>query len=272
MKKRKSAVRTNIESMTTLEPDKPDYENETKTTMEMEKDLVYLQSKLTDFRKIDTKVLVSPFISKSESIAKAKPKLPQFFIPSVIVLLLQHLAVTFAGLSIVREFRSGAAELFRVSPLRPLEMILGKYLGYLMVGIMVAAALTAALLYGLKMPPLGDMRYLAGVLSVLLFASLSVGFTLSLLAKTETQAIQYTMIFLLVSIFFSGFLLNLELLWQPIRVISWILPATYGIRLVQDNILRGETPDILLLALLATIGVYFFVVSYRILRTRLAHS
>jgi ABC-2 type transport system permease protein len=139
-----------------------------------------------------------------------------------------------------------------------------------MLGALVAAILTAAFLFGLKLPMQGDLRYLAAVLGILLFSSLSIGFTLSLLAKTETQAIQYTMIFLLVSIFFSGFLLNLELLWEPIRLVSWLLPATYGIRLAQDNILRGETPDLFLLALLATMGVYFFIVSYRILRKRVA--
>ncbi len=272
MRKRRQALHGNVESLSSLNPDQTDYLTEARTAAEIERDLTFVQARLTDFRKINTRVLISPFTSKAASIAKSEPKLPQFFIPSVIVLLLQHLAVTFAGLSIVREFRSGAAELFRVSPVRPLEIILGKYLGYFIVGVLVAAILTTALLFGLKMPILGDLRYLAVALAVLLFASLSMGFTLSVLAKTETQAIQYTMIFLLVSIFFSGFLLNLELLWEPIRIISWILPATYGIKLAQDNILRGEAPDLFLLALLTTIGAYFFVVSYRILRKKLAST
>ena len=269
---RRKVLRENVESLGTFQPDKTDYLTEARTAAEIERDLTYVDARLTQIRRIDPKVLVSPFTTRASTIAKIKPELPQFFIPSVIVLLLQHLAITFASLSVVREFRSGAAELFRISPLRPLEMMLGKYLGYFMVGALVAAILTAALLFGLKLPIQGDLRILAGILSLLLFASLSIGFTLSLLAQTETQAIQYTMIFLLVSIFFSGFLLNLELLWEPIRIVSWLLPATYGIRLAQDNILRGETPDLFLLALLATIGVYFFVVSYRILRKRVAQA
>jgi ABC-2 type transport system permease protein len=270
IRKRRTELLANTQALTTIKPDQPDYASEGRMVADIENDLTYLQLRLTRFRKIDPRVLISPFTSKAISIAKSKPQLPQYFIPSVIVLLLQHLAVSFTGLSIVREFRTGAAEIFRVSPLRPLELMLGKYLGYFIIGAIVAALLTAALLFGLKMPILGDVRYLAAILAVLLFASMSIGFTLSLLAKTETQAIQYTMIFLLVSIFFSGFLLNLELLWEPIRLISWILPATYGIRLTQDNLLRGETPDLFLLALLATIGAYFFVVAYRILRKRIA--
>lgn len=270
IRRRRQVLEANVQSLSAVNPDQADYSNETATAAEIEKDLGYIQTSLTEIRRIDPRVLISPFTTKASSIAKSTPELQQFFIPSVIVLLLQHLAITFTGLSIVREFRTGAAEIFRVSPLRPIELLIGKYIGYFMVSAIVAVLLTAALLYGLKMPILGDLRYLAGVLAVLLFASMSIGFTLSLLAKTETQAIQYTMIFLLVSIFFSGFLLSLDLLWEPIRLISWILPATYGIRLAQDNILRGLPPDLLLLALLATIGAYFFVVAYRILRKRIA--
>jgi ABC-2 type transport system permease protein len=272
IRQRRQAIQQNVSTLADLPEDKPDYLTEQRNAAEIEKDLVYIQARLIEFRKIDSRVLVSPFTSKAATIAKSKPQLSQFFIPSVIVLLLQHLAITFASLSVVREFRSGAAELFKISPLRPLELILGKYFGYFIVGAVVASALTAALLIGLRMPMLGDIRYLVVVLSVLLFASMSIGFTFSLLATTEIQAIQYTMIFLLVSIFFSGFLLNLHLLWEPIRLISWILPATYGIRLAQDVILRGEVPDLLLLALLATLGAYFFVISYRILRNRLANA
>jgi ABC-2 type transport system permease protein len=270
IRERKTSLRQNVNALAVLKPDQPNYTGEARTAAEVERDLTYLQARLTDFRRVDSKVLLQPFVSKSVTIAKSRPQLPQFFIPSVIVLLLQHLAITLAGLSIVREFRTGAAELFRVSPVRALELLLGKYIGYFIVGSLVAFFLTSAFILGLKMPMYGDWRYFALVLALLIFSSLSIGFTLSLLAKTETQAIQYTMIFLLVSIFFSGFLLNLQLLWPPIRVISWLLPATYGIRLSQDVMLRGETPDLFLLALLATLGAYFFVVAYRVLRKQIS--
>jgi ABC-2 type transport system permease protein len=269
LRNRKIALRQNLNALSDIKEKQVDYKGEARTAAEIERDLTYLQARLTDFRKMDSKVFLQPFVSKSATIAKTKPQLPQFFTPAVIVLLLQHFAITFAGLSVVREFRGGTAELFRVSPVRSLEVLLGKYAGYMIVGALVAVFLIGALVLGLKMPMFGDWRYFSLVLAVLLFTSLAIGFTFSLLAKTETQAIQYTMIFLLISIFFSGFLLNLQLLWPPIRVISWLLPATYGIRLTQDIMLRGETPDLLLLALLATLGAYFFVISYRMLRQRI---
>jgi ABC-2 type transport system permease protein len=270
IRKRKDSLSQDATALSQIQEGEQDYSNESRAAEEIERDLLYIQGRLSSFRQIDSRVLIQPFVSNTRSVAPSHPQLSQYFIPSVIVLLLQHLAITLAGLSIVREFRTGAAELFRVSPLRCLELLIGKYIGYFIVGALVAFFLTAALLLGLKMPMLGDWRFFSLLMATFLFTSLALGFTFSLLATTETQAIQYTMIFLLVSIFFSGFLLNLQLLWPPIRVISWLLPATYGIRLAQQIMLRGETPDFFLLALLFTLGVYFFVISYRLLRKRFA--
>jgi ABC-2 type transport system permease protein len=270
MRKRKDALQQKTLSMSQVQEGKQDYSNEEKTAEEMERDLLYLQANLARLQQIDSRTLIQPFVSQTRSAARSHPQLSQYFIPSIIVLLLQHLSITLAGLSVVREFRTGAAELFQVSPLRSLELLLGKYLGFLIVGAVAAFFLTVVLSMGLKLPMLGDWRYLGAVMITLLFCCLAIGFTFSLLAQTEAQAIQYTMIFLLLSIFFSGFLLNLQLLWPPIRVISWLLPATYGIRLAQQIMLRGQPPDLFLLALLFTLGAYFFVVSYRLLRRRFA--
>jgi ABC-2 type transport system permease protein len=80
--------------------------------------------------RLDPSVLVSPFKVKTQDIAPVQPTLTQFFAPAVIVLLLQHLAITFGALSIVRERLLGSMELFRVSPLAPIETLTGKYLSY----------------------------------------------------------------------------------------------------------------------------------------------
>ncbi|HLE14445.1 MAG TPA: ABC transporter permease [Anaerolineales bacterium] len=59
--------------------------------------------------------------------------------------------------------------------------------------------------------------------------ALGAGFVISLISQTDTQAVQYTMLLLLASIFFSGFFLDLRLMWEPLSILSRILPATYGI-------------------------------------------
>jgi len=101
----------------------------------------------------------------------------------------------------------------------------------------------------------------AVVILVLLFTSLGLGFLISLVAKTDMQAVQYAMFLLLGSIFFSGFFLDLRYLWEPVRVISWVLPATYGIKMLQDTALRGAPINALVLFSLLGIGVGLFMIS-----------
>jgi ABC-2 type transport system permease protein len=121
----------------------------------------------------------------------------------------------------------------------------------------------------LKMPMLGEWGNYALVLLTLLFTALGMGFLISLLARTEMQAMQYAMFVLLGSVFFSGFFLDLRYLAEPVRTVSWLLPATYAIRLLQFIMLRGSPIDIFLYAALLGIGVLLFIIAWAILRLRL---
>ncbi|MGZ5385329.1 MAG: ABC transporter permease, partial [Acidimicrobiia bacterium] len=72
---------------------------------------------------------------------------------------------------------------------------------------------------------------------------LGAGFVISAVARTESEAVQYAMMALLVSIFFSGFFISLDRLIEPVRVLSYLLPATYGIAALKDVAFLGEAPD-----------------------------
>jgi ABC-2 type transport system permease protein len=70
------------------------------------------------------------------------------------------------------------------------------------------------------------------------------------------------MLLLLASIFFSGFLLDLRLMVEPIRRISWALPATYGIRMLQDVMLRGHVYALPLMLGISGIGIGLFIIDW----------
>jgi len=208
----------------------------------------------------------------AKGVAIIQPRLTDYFAPGVIVLLLQHLAVTFAALSIVRDHRLGTMELFRVSPASSAEILVGKYLSYLLFGGLLATILSMLVVFGLQVPMLGDWLSYGLVIAALLFACLGIGFVISLAAQTESQAIQYVMIVLLASVFFSGFFLSLRLLWDGVRVVSWGLPATSGIILLQDIMLRGGPPNPVLLGGLAALGVSLFLIAFNLLRRAMARG
>ena len=105
----------------------------------IEEDLVELHAIAGDLQAVDPAVLVSPFTVGTEVVGAVEARLTDFYAPGVIALLLQHLAITFAALSLVREPALGATELFVVAPLRTGETLIGKYLGFAVVAAVVGA-------------------------------------------------------------------------------------------------------------------------------------
>ena len=236
---------------------------------ELETDLTTANEQLTTFRSLGSSVLVNPFNADTTPLSNIIFTPTEFFAPAVIVLLLQHLSITFASLSIVRERRSGIIELFRVAPISAFETLIGKFLSYLLFEILLAGVITFLAVWLLKVPMNGQWTSYALAVIVLLFTSLGVGFLISLISQTDTQAVQYSMLLLLASIFFSGFFLDLRLMWEPMKVLAWSLPATYGIRMLQDIMLRGASAPAMLLQGLALIGVALFFVNWAMLRQRM---
>jgi ABC-2 type transport system permease protein len=238
-------------------------------TKEGQQGLSDLPADMSELTSMSSSVLVSPFTAEFYGLAEVQFTAVGFLTPAVIILLLQHLAVTISALSIVREQRSGIMELFKVAPITALEALISKYVSYLLFGAVIAAVLTALVVWGIGVPVLGNWVHYALALLVVLFASLGAGFVISLVSETEIQAVQNAMLLLLASIFFSGFFLDLRLLWEPMQALAWSLPATYGIRMMQDVMLRGYPLPVLVFTGIFAIGVGLFLVSYFLLKRRM---
>ncbi|MCA9872943.1 MAG: ABC transporter permease [Ardenticatenaceae bacterium] len=229
---------------------------------EMETSLDKLDNMLQVFQETDPAVLVTPFQSKTLSITQATIEPLHFYVPAVIALLLQHLAITLAGLSIINEKLSGAMEMFRAGPVSAFEMLFGKYTSYMLLIGVLAAVLTGLIVWGLRVPQLGLWANYVLVLLALLLASLGIGFNISLSARSRSQAIQYGMLTLLAAIFFSGFFLPLYRLAMYVRIVSWLLPATYGTVMLKNVMLRGQAPGVLLLVVLSGMALVLFLLAW----------
>jgi ABC-2 type transport system permease protein len=266
------SIQNSSANTTDIQAGQTNFSNEIQALSKTELDLASLQDKLNQFKQISPVISVSPFASETSGIAPVTLTPLDFFTPGVIVLLLQHIAVTIASLSIVRERRSGAMELFRVSPISAGEALIGKYLSYLIFGVFLAAVLALLLAYGLKIPMLGRWSDFAIVAIAVIFASLGYGFVISLIAQTESQAVQLAMIMLLLSVFFSGFLLDLRYFADPVKIISWLLPTTYGSVLLQNIMLRGNPLILIYILGLAGIGLALFVISWLLMKRQMSHE
>ena len=231
-------------------------------------DLDSMEGELSVFQEMEPEVLVNPFVASIENVQGINVDFSHYYVPGVVALLLQHLALTFAALSLVRERTLGSVELFRVSPLTAGEALIGKYLAYLLLGGLVGAALTAAAVAGFGFQIAGPMAWYAGTIFLVLMASLGAGFVISAVARTESEAVQYAMIALLVSIFFSGFFISLDRLIGPVRAISFLLPATYGIAAMQDIAFLGEAPDPFLVGGAALLAFVLLLSAWSLMRRR----
>ena len=263
------AATSNEQLSADYEKDKTDYNEEITGLTQVENDLVELRTQLAEFTSISPSVLTRPFISQTASINPVEIQSMDFFVPGVVVLLLQHIMITLAALSIVRERRAGTMELFRVSPIKSGEILFGKYLSYTLIGVFIMAVLGLLLRFGLKAPMLGAWTDALWVVLALTFASLGIGFFISLISSTESQAVQFSMIALLFSVFFSGFFLDLRYLMVPVKYISYAIPATYGTQLLQNIMLRGQPMFLWTVLSLAGIGLLMFIISWFMLQRRM---
>ncbi len=243
-----------------------DYLEKVKTLTKLETDVSTIKERLQEFAGINPQILVSPFRSEVTNMALVGATVTDYYAPAVIVMLLQHLTVTFAALSLVRERLLGSLEVFSVSPISALETLLGKYLSYLIFGSLLSAVLFSLIVFGMQVPQLGSWLHVIFIVLGLVFTSLGIGFVISLISTTDTQAVQYSMIVLLTSVFFSGFILELYTLWEPVRIISWFLPATYGILSLREVMLRGNALDWGLMWQLLGLGLLLAAVSWWLLR------
>ncbi|MDQ4035600.1 MAG: ABC transporter permease [Chloroflexota bacterium] len=220
---------------------------------------------------VPPEVIARPTTAETENVAPTDPRVLNFFGPAVFALVIQHLAVTLTALSMVRERLSGQMDRFRVAPVSSMELLVGKYVAYAVLSLAVSAIVGALLVGVLAVPLLGSIALFIGIVLLLTFASLGFGLLISLIADSERQAVQLSMLILLASVFFSGFVLPVSDFAQWMQYIAYLLPVTHGIATLQELMLRGEVRETWMLGALLTIGVVLYVGSLlrlrRVIRT-----
>jgi ABC-2 type transport system permease protein len=245
---------------------------------EVEADLTTLDRTLTEWGTIPSEILSAPFALDLQNVAPIVPDYIDFYAPAVLALLLQHLAITLGALSMARIRLIGLMELLKTSPVRPLEVVTGNYLSYGALCAVAAGLLVGLLTFLLKVPVAGSWAAMLGMLGLLILCSLGIGFIVSMVSSSEQQAAQIAMLILLGSVFFSGFLVSQEAIAFPVSAISYLFPATYAIRSLQDVMLRGvvreriDLPDLGPVTqygdylVLAALSVLFFAVTVYLFR------
>ncbi len=162
-------------------------------------------------------------------------------VPALIGVILNLTLVLFTAIAIVRERERGNLELLIATPIRTAELMIGKIMPYIVIGLLQTSIILAVGVLLFDVPIAGDLidLYLAAL--VFIGASLALGLLISTLAQTQFQAMQVSVFIYLPSILLSGFMFPFEGMPRFAQAIAEWLPLTHFIRLVRGILLRGAT-------------------------------
>ena len=162
-----------------------------------------------------------------------------FNIPGVIGMILYFITALLTATSIVRERERGTIEQLIVTPVRAWELIVGKMLPYVLLGLI---NVTEVLLIGhfwFKVPIRGDLGLVLLLCGLFVLSSLGIGLLASTIAKTQQEAVLTVMFVMLPSIFLSGFFFPLEAMPKFLQLISAVIPLRYFLVIIRSLLLKG---------------------------------
>ena len=182
-----------------------------------------------------------------------------FIVPGIMAVIMGLIAALLTSLTIAREWERGTMEQLISTPIRPAELILGKLLPYLAIGMldMLFAVLMAVFLF--HVPLRGSVSLLFAVGGVFMVGTLAQGILISTLARQQLRASQMAMISTFLPAFLlSGFAFAIGNMPVAIQIITYIVPARYFVTMVKGIFLRGVGvatlwPDLLFLLLFALV-------------------
>jgi ABC-2 type transport system permease protein len=162
-------------------------------------------------------------------------------VPGLIGTILTFSMVVVTALAVTRERERGTMENLLAMPIRPLEVMLGKIVPYILLGYVQISLILVVAAFVFGVPMRGSLLLLMLGLGLFIAANLAVGFTLSTLAGNQLQAMQMGVFFILPSILLSGFMFPFRGMPVWAQWIGETLPLTHALRLVRGILLKGNT-------------------------------
>jgi ABC-2 type transport system permease protein len=180
-----------------------------------------------------------------------------FFVPGIIGSLTLVLVVTLTAFAVVREREIGTLEQIMVTPIRPVEFILGKTLPFFIIGLFDVTLIAVVGSLWFQVPFRGHMWVLATGAVLFLLCMLGVGLLISTVSATQQQAMVTSFFFIMPAITFSGFGFPISTMPQWMQLCSYAIPLRYFLIVIRGTYLKGVGMDILWpqMAAMAVLGI-----------------
>ncbi len=166
-------------------------------------------------------------------------------VPGLVPVILTMTMIMFTSAAIVRESERGNMEMLINTPVKPIELMIGKIIPYIFIGLVQTAIILGLGYFVFNVPFNGGLLALLGGTLLFIAASLSLGLLFSTVAESQLQAMQMTVFVLMPSILLSGFMFPYEGMPVAAQYVSEILPATHFMRMIRGIVLRdAELADL----------------------------
>jgi ABC-2 type transport system permease protein len=189
-------------------------------------------------------------------------------VPGLVGTILTMTMLIFTALSVTREVERGTMESLLSMPIKPVEVMFGKIIPYVMVGFLQAAIILGIGVFLFGVPIFGSLALLALLSTLFITANLAIGYTFSTLAQNQLQAMQLSIMFFLPSILLSGFMF--PFLGMPVwaQYVGEALPLTHYLRIVRAIMLKGSNLTHLQYDAAALIGLMLLAMTIAVTRFR----
>ena len=162
-----------------------------------------------------------------------------YFVPGVIVNIIALVTIMLTSMSIVREKEIGTMEQLMVTPVKPLELIVGKLFPFAVVGVVEVALVIAAARLIFHVPIRGNILLLFGCSLLFLLSTLGVGLFISTISQTQQQAMMSSFFFFMPAMLLSGFAFPIRNMPPAAQYWTYLNPLRYFMQIVRDLFLKG---------------------------------
>ena len=189
-----------------------------------------------------------------------------FFVPGVIGSLTTLLVITLTSFAVVREREIGTLEQIMVTPIRPVEFILGKTLPFFLIGLFDAMLIGAVGTFWFQIPFRGHLSVLLSGAVIFLICMLGMALLISTVSSTQQQAMVTSFFVIMPTITFSGFGFPISAMPQWMQTFSYAIPLRYFLVVLRGTYLKGVGIDVLWPQMAAMAGIGLCVLTLAILR------
>ena len=216
-------------------------------------------------------IAVPQISAKSRVWFNPELKSRNYFVPGIVVNIIMMVTLMLTSMAIVREKEIGTMEQLMVTPIRPIELILGKTLPFALIGIVDTILVVVASLLLFHVPFRGSALLLLASGGLFLMTSLGAGLFISTISRTQQQAMMTTSMFFQPFFLLSGFAFPIRNMPEPIQYLTMLNPVRYFMEIVRGIFLKGSGVDVLWpqMVTLAAFGVVILSLSAMRFRKRL---